>query len=731
MFKRLSFDTKLLTTISSTALLVAALSATTLLAVKNERNEAHRLQHTLEVLNNISQIKIDLLIPSAMVRGYLISGNEQDLSELERYKASREAALGRLSELTAESPVLTKEWLALNSALNTRKEIAKHLIALRKSGGLDAARDYLISENVSEQRKSLFQIFHSMEDEENRLLSESHAKLVRARTASIALGITTTLALFTLIAMTYLLIRKQMEDSLKSQQALESSSTRVMTILNTVSDGILTINKHGIVETMNPAAERLFGYPASEVIGKNIKMLMPASYRDSHDGHMERYLETGEKRIIGMGREAHGQHKDGHIFPIELSVNEMVLDGEKHFTGVAHDISSRKKSQQALIDARDEADRANRAKSEFLSSMSHELRTPMNAILGFSQLMEYDDTLSAEHKDNVQEIIKAGEHLLVLINEVLDLAKVESGRVELSLEPVEVCAIIAECIPLVNALADKRSIRLSHKGLQGVMVRADRMRLKQALLNLISNAIKYNRDGGSVHIEIQTADLPEKDNLRILVTDTGQGIPPERITDLFQPFNRLAAENSGTEGTGIGLTITRRIVEMMNGSVGVESEIGKGSTFWIELPMDVAWEAAPGNMPRALSNARQRKDKKTLLYIEDNPANLKLVRQILRNQEHIHLLTSDNPELGMELALLHKPDLILLDINMPKMDGYQLLEILKSEEALANTPIVAVTAKAMERDIKHGKTAGFAEYITKPLDIEPFLETIERCLVGT
>ena len=298
MFKRISFDTKLLTTISSTALLVAALSATTWLAVKNERNQAHRLQHTLEVLNNISQIKIDLLIPSAMVQGYLISGNEQDLSDLERYRVSREAALGKLSELTAESPVLTKEWLALNSALNTRREIAEHLIALRRSGGLDAARDYLVSENVSEQRKSLLQIFHSMEDEENRLLSENHAKLVRARTTSIALGITATFALFMLIAMTYSLIRKQIQVNLKSQQALESSSTRVMTILNTVSDGILTINQHGIIETMNPAAEHLFGYAASEVIGKNIKVLMPASYRDSHDGHMKRYLDTGEKRII-------------------------------------------------------------------------------------------------------------------------------------------------------------------------------------------------------------------------------------------------------------------------------------------------------------------------------------------------------------------------------------------------------------------------------------------------
>ncbi len=475
---------------------------------------------------------------------------------------------------------------------------------------------------------------------------------------------------------------------------------------------------------------QLFGYAASEITGKNITMLMPASYRDNHDGQIRRYLETGEKRVIGKGRETYGQHRDGHAFPIELSVNEMVLDGEKRFTGVVHDITSRKKAQQALIDARDEADRANRAKSEFLSSMSHELRTPLNAILGFSQLMEMDDALPEEHKENVQEIIKAGEHLLVLINEVLDLAKVESGRVELSLEPVEVCAIIAECLPLVDALANKRSIMLSHMGLQGVMVRADRMRLKQALLNLISNAIKYNRDGGSVHIEVQEADQPEKHGLRIRVTDTGPGIPKERLNQLFQPFNRLSAENSGVEGTGIGLTITRRIVEMMGGSVGVESEVGKGSTFWIELPMESAPDAEPEPRHDTGINASPLKGQKKLLYIEDNPANLKLVAQILKNHDHIDLLTADNPELGRELALLHKPDLILLDINMPRMDGYQLLEIFKSVEELTKTPVVAVTAKAMEQDVQRGLASGFSGYLTKPLDIPSFLKTIECCLSG-
>ena len=729
MGKRLRFETKLLATITSTVILVATLAATTWLAVNNERNQARRLQHTLEVLNSISQIKINLLLPASIVRGYVISGVEDDLAELTRLSSSRETAMQRLSELTADNPVLTENWLRLSEALNTRKAIAQHLIQLRRTQGFDAARAYLISEHVGEQQKALFRIFRNMEDEELRLLSERHAKLLRARTISIALGIIATVCLFILLMMTYLLIRRQMKTNLKNQHALELSSTRVATILNTVGDGILTIDQHGIVETMNPAAEKLFGYAASEVVGKNVRMLMPEPYQGKHDDHMMRYLETSEKHIIGIGREAQGMRRDGSIFPIELSVNEMMLDGQRHFTGVLHDISSRKKSEQALIDARDEADRANQAKSEFLSNMSHELRTPLNAILGFSQLMEYAETLSAEHKDNVHEILKAGAHLLALINEVLDLAKVESGHVELSLEPVEIYPLIAECMSLVNALADKRGIRLSHRGLEGRSVRADHIRLKQALLNLISNAIKYNHEGGSVHIEVLDKG---SDLLRILVTDTGPGISPERMTELFQPFKRLDAENSGIEGTGIGLTITRRIVEMMGGSVGVESKTGKGSTFWIELPLESQGDAEPERMAGTEHNVISRNEgkKQRILYIEDNPANLKLVTQILGRYGHIHLLTADTPELGLELALAHKPDLILLDINMPHMDGYQVMEIFRSDESLVNIPIIALTAHAMDRDFQRGKAAGFADYLTKPLDIAAFLETIERCLAA-
>jgi PAS domain S-box-containing protein len=398
-------------------------------------------------------------------------------------------------------------------------------------------------------------------------------------------------------------------------------------------------------------------------------------------------------------------------------------------SGTVQDITEQVEVEWALIAARDEADRANRTKSEFLSSMSHELRTPMNAILGFGQLMEYDATLPDEHQDNVQEILKAGHHLLELINEVLDLSKVESGHVDLSLEPVEVCLIVEDCLALVGPLADQRDIQLSHKGLKGTAVRADSTRLKQALLNLLSNAIKYNRDGGSVRIEVQ---LEGADRLRIRVSDSGPGIPAGRLKELFQPFSRLDAENSDIEGTGIGLTITQRLVEMMGGAVGVESEAGAGSTFWIELPLESVADVAqdrPGLADDGAAPMRLEAAQHVVLYIEDNPSNIKLIAQILGRRPHIHLLTAHTPELGIELAQSRRPELILLDINMPGMDGYQVLEVLKADARLQAIPVVAITANAMPRDIERGRAAGFADYLTKPIDVAGFFGMLDRCLL--
>lgn len=377
--------------------------------------------------------------------------------------------------------------------------------------------------------------------------------------------------------------------------------------------------------------------------------------------------------------------------------------------------------------AMEAAERANQAKSEFLSSMSHELRTPMNAILGFAQILEYEDSLTEDQRDSVHEISKAGRHLLHLINEVLDLSKVESGHVDLSIEPVELHPLVDECQSLIGPLAEERGISLAMPVLPRLFARADRVRLKQVLINLLSNAIKYNRPGGGVRLYVQRAVPGEI--LRIAVADTGLGIAPERLGELFQPFSRLDAERGEVEGTGIGLTITRRLVEMMGGSVGVESKVGAGSTFWVDLPEDEGGQTIEvhADEPDAAEDVVCERPA-CILYIEDNPANIKLVTQILGRHKHLRLQTAHTPQLGLELALAHAPDLILLDINMPGLDGFQVLNVLKGDARLKSVPVIAVTANAMPRDVERGLEAGFVAYLTKPLDIQHFVQTVDHWL---
>lgn len=499
-------------------------------------------------------------------------------------------------------------------------------------------------------------------------------------------------------------------------------------IIENVVDGVITIDPSGMVRSFNPAAEKLFGYSAAEVINRNISLLMPEPYRSEHDGYLARHMAGEPAGIIGKQVELPGLHKDGSTFPMELAVTAMDIDQNKHFVGILRDIRVRKQYEQEIITARDEAERANSAKSEFLSSMSHELRTPMNAILGFGQLLEIDEHITEEQADYVSEILKAGRHLLELINEVLDLSRIESGNINLSLEALPCTELIGECLALVNPIAQAQGIVIHEPSINSYQVRADRTRLKQVLINLLSNAIKYNRPQGTVTISVAAHD----GLVRLAVTDTGNGISAERQRELFQPFSRLGAEDTAIEGTGIGLTISRRIMEMMDGTIDMQSEQGRGSTFWIELP-EVATQQDDlysGGEQQDAGNDTEIDDglRYKVLYIEDNPANLRLVAQILGRNPQLQLITAHTPELGLELATAHHPDLILLDINLPGMDGYQVLSVLRSQDLVKNTPVIAVSANAMPRDIERGIEAGFDDYITKPIDVTHFLEVVYRLL---
>jgi PAS domain S-box-containing protein len=807
------------------------------------------------------------------------------------------------------------------------------------------------------------------------------------------------------------LVFRDVTEEYVAQQALRDSAAQIQTILNTVVDGIITLQaRGGIVETVNPAAERMFGYTAAELIGQNFSLLIPELDQDQRNGSLEYYSASEEARAIGLGREVVGRHKDGSIFPMEIAVSEMWLGGQRYFTGILRDTTARKQADEALLKAgalqsaifnsanfssiatdakgviqifnvgaermlgyaavdvmnkitpadisdpqeviarakalsaelgtpitpgfealvfkasrgiediyeltyirkdgsrfpavvsvtalrdaqnaiigylligtdntarkqveaeqqkldqrlrdqqfytrsliesnidaimttdpsgiitdvnkqmealtgctRDEligapfknyftdperaeaaiklvlnekkitnyeltarsrdgkktvvsynattfydrdrtlqgvfaaarditerkhldqalqetnvelqsaklaAEKANLAKSEFLSSMSHELRTPLNAILGFAQLMESGLPLpTPTQKSSIDQILQGGWYLLELINEILDLALIESGKLSLSLESMSLPEVLLDCQAMIEPQAQKSGIRMSFPQFDcPYFTHADRTRVKQVLINLLSNAIKYNRAGGSVDV---TCSVTTAERIRISVQDSGEGLSPEKLAQLFQPFNRLGQEASAEEGTGIGLVVSKRLVELMGGEIGVESTVGVGSIFWIDLNLATVPgldEDTDEPLAQILAHAQHGAALRTLLYIEDNRANMQLVEQLIARRPDMRLLSAEDGTRGITLARIHQPEVILMDINLPGISGIQALNILREDPATAHIPVLAISANAMQRDIEKGLEAGFFRYLTKPIKVNEFMDALNLAL---
>ncbi|HZV65755.1 MAG TPA: ATP-binding protein [Telluria sp.] len=434
-------------------------------------------------------------------------------------------------------------------------------------------------------------------------------------------------------------------------------------------------------------------------------------------------LEASNRSLAQQGREREDAQRE--VLQLNVGLEMRVRERTAQLEESNRNLEL---ARAAAEEARAAAEDANQAKSAFLSSMSHELRTPLNSILGFGQLLSSDMHPEEHRKEFTAYIMKAGTHLLTLVNEILDLAKVESGTLMLSLEPVALAELMADCEAMVAPLADQRQIALHLPEQVELVAQADRTRLKQVLLNLLSNAIKYNRAGGSVRVECRAG---RAGRVRIGVCDSGQGLGPAQMEKLFQPFNRLGQESGAEEGTGIGLTVTQRLVELMDGTIEARSTLGVGSEFWIDLPCavvdasarGVADAAAPHPVPASLDAAAP-----TLLYVEDNPANLKLVEAIVGLSPQVRLLSAPDAMLGIQLARAHLPDLILMDINLPGMSGIEALAVLRADPATAHIPVLAVTASAMTDDLALRAAGGFFRYLTKPLDIDEFWVVVHAAL---
>jgi signal transduction histidine kinase/CheY-like chemotaxis protein len=385
---------------------------------------------------------------------------------------------------------------------------------------------------------------------------------------------------------------------------------------------------------------------------------------------------------------------------------------------------------EELATAKAAAEAASAAKSEFLSSMSHELRTPLNAILGFAQLLRRDkkEPLSGRHSERVAQILKGGEHLLRLIDDILDLSRIEAGAVSLSTEPVSVDEVLQEVGATLEPMASRSGLQmiLPVAGANSSMVFADRTRFAQTLMNFGSNAIKYNRPSGTIEFSVSR---PEPEFVRVTVADTGLGIPLEKQPKLFQPFQRAGQETGSIEGTGIGLVITKRLAELMSGRVGFESVPGEGSKFWVDLPVHAAESLAPqaslraGREPQLWMAERQ-----LVLYVEDNPASVLFMKDLLESFDSIELIVAPTAEIGVELARAKKPALVIMDINLPGMSGVEALRMLQADPECRSIPVIALTAAASERDRLRGEEEGFYRYLTKPVQVDEFEATLESVL---
>ena len=528
--------------------------------------------------------------------------------------------------------------------------------------------------------------------------------------------------------------RKQIEAEQKQlSQRLRDYQFYTRSLFESNIDAIMTTDPSGIITDVNKQMEVLTDCTRDELTGAPFK-----NYFTDPDRAKKVIKQVlREKKVTDY--ELTARARDGMETVVSLNATTF-YDRDRKLQGVfaaARDITERKRLDKVLQEknvelesARSVAEKANLSKSEFLSSMSHELRSPLNAILGFAQLLESGSPLpTSTQKGSIDQILKAGWYLLELINEILDLALVESGRLSLSLEPMLLVDVMLECQAMIDPQAQKSGIRMSFPQFEiPYFVHADRTRVKQVLVNLLSNAIKYNRAQGAVGV---TCSASTEKRIRISVSDTGEGLSPEKCAQLFQPFNRLGQEASAEEGTGIGLVMSKRLVELMGGEIGVESTVGTGSVFWFELNLAATPQNAVDEVePLVLhpTTVQHGNVLRTLLYVEDNKANLQLVEQLIARHPNLRLLHAGDGRLGIEMARTHQPEVILMDINLPGINGIQALGILREDPVTAHIPVLAISANAMPHDIKKGMEAGFLRYLTKPIKVNELMIALNMAL---
>jgi PAS domain S-box-containing protein len=675
---------------------------------------------------------------TATARRTLAEADRRLVGELDELRRSVVASAGTLTEQTDALAMLEQ---VTECARNTEAEAERVFACLDRGEGQQAATHMSAMDRHSADALREVNALSQLSSKESlRLLSHESVRIRRFRflTTAMAAVLVPTLAAGALGS--FLLIRH----ALVSEQAARDGGAWIKAVLETAADAIVTIDEVGLIQSFNPAAERLFWYTSDEVLGKNVSCLMPQPYRGEHDGYLANYLQTGTKKIIGIGREVTGQRKDGSTFPMELSVSEVLQSGQRTFTGIVRDITERLWAEQAqqeycqrveearlelesqalkleyqaadLKAARQQAEQANLAKSEFLANMSHELRTPMNSILGFTKrlLNKLRDSLDAQHLDALETVDRNARHLLGLINDILDLSKIEAGKMDLTRSTFNLAEAVKDVLYQTSSLLDNKPITIALVVPQDpIIVNADRVKIIQVCTNLVSNGIKYT-ERGSVTVTVSECDDEQLGRVaQVAVQDTGVGIKPEDHERLFQKFSQLdGSPTRRVGGTGLGLFITAQYVYLHSGRIEVESRYGEGSTFTFLLPIldsdstpvkenSTADQAQPEIPRNGAASARESHLRATdarmcaeVLIIDDDIDTTRLLSQALRDAG-VTSCVAHNGEEGLGYLEQQAPSVIVLDLIMPEMDGVEFLRRIRTHSSWRTIPIIVFTAKTL------------------------------------
>ena len=745
------------------AVIVAALLVMAAFSAFNEiEMAANARQHNADLIARATALSSDLRDAETGQRGYALTGDETFLTP---YQAVRHHVVYDLKDLRsrtllpaaqgaldAMAPLVDAELVELSRVIELRrKSDFNGIVALVNSSQgkrlMDSMR-LLLQQYIDVQKTALAQ------HEENYRGTMRHLFAI-----IVAASLVVILFSFAFAFLVYRETQHRLEQLVhgKTQYLLDAqhrlndqlqalianlaiSEERLAVTLNSIGDAVIATDANGCVTLLNPLAIKLTGWSFAEAEGRQVDEIFHIINEETREPSVVPVRAALTRGAVqGLANHTILVARDGSecaiadsCAPIRERTGEVV-----GAVLVFRNVTENRRLDQALVEKNKElesaisvADKANLAKSDFLSSMSHELRTPLSAILGFAQLMETASPApSVSQQRSIGQILQAGWYLLELINEILDLAQIESGKLSLSMEPSSLTDVLRECREMIEAQAQKRHISVTFPQFNApYFVKADRTRVKQIFINLLSNAVKYNRPGGSVVVDCVVI---RPDRIRISVRDSGAGLSPEKLVQLFQPFNRLGQEVNAEEGTGIGLVVSKQLVELMGGHIGVESLVDVGSVFWIELPLTEApkhtGRADLPVLPRPAEQAGQSLPH-SLLYVEDNPANLLLLEDLIARRSDIHLLIARDGLSGVEMARTRLPDVILMDINLPGISGADALQVLRDDPLTAHIPVIALSANAMPRDIEKGLAAGFFRYLTKPIRVNEFMETLDLAI---